>query len=339
MENHEDSQSSSCKKDAADNAMSPHENSFRGFHCSIQGDSHIRRNIEIQDASNFMVDSSCAIVAVSDGHGGGKHFRSAIGSKWAVTLALGQTKKFINHLEGEMPMPERKFDAKLEQLEKNIIFKWREAVLGHFAKKPLTDEEEERCRASGSKMDSPETFYGATLLFAAMTKSYAFAAQIGDGACVFLDQNGEPSQPVAGDRRLIFNETTSLCDADAISAFRQFYREDAPEAIFVSTDGVVNSYTEEKFLNFNRIILTEMRKDSNKAKQELANWLPILSEKGSGDDVSIAGIYRLSPRSADVPQKACGLDEMAVVPASPLVGDEDQSLKQAPPASASLNGK
>jgi hypothetical protein len=96
---------------------------------------------------------------------------------------------------------------------------------------------------------------------------------------------GEFSAPIPDDGQCVFNFTTSLCADDAIQSFRSYASDVLPEAIFLITDGVVNSFKDEKG------VYELLRKFlESRDAEELKEFLPILSKKGSGDDVSIAGI-------------------------------------------------
>jgi hypothetical protein len=60
----------------------------------------------------------------------------------------------------------------------------------------------------------------------------------------------------------------------------------------VATDGVVDSFPLEKYLKFTvSELLQKFVEHPEETKRELENSLPELSEQGSGDDVSIAGIF------------------------------------------------
>lgn len=288
---------------------------FQGFCCTVQGHSHKKDNRKCQDASEYLANNDFGIAVVSDGHGSSRHFRSDVGANLAVACALRQVKAFICSSEGPVQL-KSDHDKSLRGLEENIIYTWREAVLRHFEENPLTEAEEALCAEKKIPKEKPVIFYGATLLFSAITPAYAFAAKIGDGSPVFLKKDGTALLPVPEDEKLFGNFTTSLCDEDAIDNFRHHFSEESLDAIFLSTDGVVNSYAEEGFLNFNREILLQMRKDHEVTKKELELWLPQLSERGSGDDMSIAGIYCLEtkeevemeavPEEPGEPQRECG---------------------------------
>ena len=61
----------------------------------------------------------------------------------------------------------------------------------------------------------------------------------------------------------------------------------------LTTDGVINSYTSEQaYLDFIGNIFQGYREETlEAAHNELAEFLPRLSEKGSGDDLSVGIVF------------------------------------------------
>jgi serine/threonine protein phosphatase PrpC len=76
--------------------------------------------------------------------------------------------------------------SKLKQLEANIIYKWRNAVLEDIKNNPLTEIETETCNDNHTKPDDP-VIYGTTLLVALVSDCLWFVIHIGDGLCVVLE--------------------------------------------------------------------------------------------------------------------------------------------------------
>ena len=137
-----------------------------------------------------------------------------------------------------------------------------------------------------------ESAYGTTLIAAAVTPDYWFCIQIGDGSCVAAGAEAGFEQPVPPDEKCLGNFTTSLCDSEAINLFRHCYSEKLPAAVFLSSDGVANSFSDESRLdNLYTAVLYSFATDVfEKAENDLRDYLPILSQKGSGDDISLAAI-------------------------------------------------
>lgn len=271
---------------------------YKGFHICEKGHSHKVKGLPCQDAANHLIGNGYAIAAVSDGHGGEKYFRSAVGSRSAVDVAIRCLQGFLEgDKESLIGVPEERRDEILKSLAEQIIISWQVEIEKNFAEHPLEQQEKDVCAKYDIPIDSFQAhFYGATLLYTCITPDYSFTSQIGDGACVYFFSEGDPEIPTClEDSRLGFGVTTSMSDSSPIGNFHHHFlpvSEGLTKAVFLYTDGVVDSYERMSFLtDFNRRVLDEMNKDEKNAKNALADWLPKLSEQGSQDDVSIAGVY------------------------------------------------
>jgi hypothetical protein len=174
----------------------------------------------------------------------------------------------------------------LEKLRDNIINQWRLYVKKDLKKYPQNTD----------AIDSL-AIYGTTLIAIALTKDCWFGLQIGDGKCVVLWDNGSWTQPIPGDKRCFLNVTTSLCDNAAAGLFRYCWHTEFPSAIFIGTDGVDNSYPFDKndeYLTgfYQKLLDNFVIEGYNNGTKQLCEMLPLFSARGSGDDVSIAGIIR-----------------------------------------------
>ena len=95
------------------------------------------------------------------------------------------------------------------------------------------------------------------------------------------------------DDQLQFNLTTSLCSSDADKEFKHCFvntDKDYPiDGLILTTDGIINSYTSEQaYLDFMGNTFSGYKEEPlESAHAELAEFLPRLSEKGSGDDLSV----------------------------------------------------
>ncbi|MFP3088978.1 protein phosphatase 2C domain-containing protein [Treponema sp. TIM-1] len=279
---------------------------FIKFSAKAQGKSHIEKNIPCQDAAEAILGSNIGMAFVADGHGGAKYFRSERGSELAVSVArkslydfygkiLRQKTAFFDKKAVSIEQKNKEITDFLKQLEGNIIYQWRNSVIEHLNTNPLTDAEKEICISNKIDMDDPSNLillYGTTLLAAFMSGSFWFVLQIGDGLIVVLDNDGIASLPVPEDERLAFGRTTSLCDSDAIKNFRENFGFESIKGITVATDGVADSFEPEKYLRFNEELLEKFTHIPVKAEADLQEFLPRLSERGSGDDVAITGIFR-----------------------------------------------
>jgi serine/threonine protein phosphatase PrpC len=279
------------------------------FAAKAQGISHIEKGIPCQDAAKSCLErnNTIGIACVADGHGGSKYVRSQSGSSFAVTVASkslldfhGETAQqkaaFFNKKTDNEEQKKREIIAHLKQLEGNIVYQWRNAVLEDIAKSPLADEEKEICEKNGidhAESENLIVLYGTTLLAALVSGSLWFVIQIGDGCAIVIDADRSPFVPVKlEDKRLGFGRTTSLCDSEATDNFREDFGFDPIRGLTVATDGVADSFESEKYLQFNKELYEKFNDFPLTAEKALREFLPKLSGRGSGDDVAIAGIFR-----------------------------------------------
>jgi hypothetical protein len=266
----------------------------KSFNLTAQGASHIKKNKECQDASLSYQDENCAIAVVCDGHGGDDYVRSAIGSKFASAIAKKNIQKFL------LGMDKEKFflnpDKQLKILEASIISHWNESVSDYHSKHPFDEAElivvSEKAKKRYLEDGKVWSAYGTTLIAVAMNEDYWFAIHIGDGKCVAINHAGEFKQPIPWDPKCFLNATTSICDSDAIDNFRHFYSDKLPAAVFVGSDGIDDCFNnnEQLYNLYKTVLYSFATTDFKEACEGLADYLPRLSAKGSGDDVSIAAL-------------------------------------------------
>ncbi|MGN0505495.1 MAG: PP2C family serine/threonine-protein phosphatase [Lachnospiraceae bacterium] len=266
------------------------------FHVSVTGERHKRQKKECQDYAWSGQNDGCSIAIVCDGHGGADYVRSSVGAKLACRAAAENILSFLDAMVPEIMQADA--DGLLNDLERSIVYRWNELVKEHHSLHPLKEEELQSVSDAVKKkyLDQKciEEAYGTTLIAAVMTEEYWFGIQIGDGTCVVLDKKGRWKQPIPWDERCILNQTTSLCAEDAGYCFRHYYSERIPEAVFLGTDGVDTSFeNEEKLYDFYQLVRNSViSMELSKALTELSGFLPRLSTRGSGDDISISAIVR-----------------------------------------------
>lgn len=267
------------------------------FAYSCIGESHQKNGTVLQDGSDFYEDEKCRIIVVSDGHGSKNFVRSDRGSKIACKVAIDATREFIEQIEvNKLKSNFTNRDQIVDQLCKNILSRWVKEVNDDYQKDPFTEEEvknvKEKYRIAYLKGENIEHAYGATLQLAFITANYFLAIRNGDGECVVINSNGEFLTPVPENEKCEASFTTSLCDENAIEDFRYFYSGDKICSVFLGSDGIDNSYVTKKDLfTLYRNICRKVAYDGiEKTKSEIERILPIITKRGSGDDVSIAGI-------------------------------------------------
>jgi hypothetical protein len=124
--------------------------------------------------------------------------------------------------------------------------------------------------------------------------------QLGDGDILTVSADGRVSgPPLAEDSRLLANETTSLCTAEAWTSVRLYFQPLAgapPTLILLATDGYANSFVDAAaFEQVGADLLSAVRTQGVDAvNAALPTWLADTSSSGSGDDITVAMAYRQS---------------------------------------------
>lgn len=264
------------------------------FNISVQGASHIKKNKVCQDSSESYNAEGISIAIVCDGHGGDDYVRSDVGSKIAASVAKENILTFAMNTSREDII--RNSDRLLRNLEASIIAGWNAAISEHCAKTPFTELEisvlSEKAKKKYLSENKIESAYGTTLLAVVFTQDYWFGMQIGDGKCVSVSRDGTFSQPIPKNDRNFLNVTTSICGADALEDFRHFFSTDIPAAAFVGSDGIDDCFkTDDQLYNLYKTVMYSFNTSNHDtAEKGLEEYLPRLSAKGSGDDVSIAAV-------------------------------------------------
>lgn len=266
------------------------------FAFSEQGYNHIKSDKVCQDSSGHYSDDSMAVVVVADGHGSDNYPRTDRGSSYAVEATITAIREFVKTVEDSAIDISVDSDSYLEQLAKNILANWYAAVDADLEKYPFSEEELSKVSDKYKKRymsgQRQEKAYGTTLIAACQTKHYWFGLQIGDGKCVCISQDGSMYEPIPWDEDCQANITTSICDSEAIDEFRYCFMRECPVATIMGTDGIDDSYanSDEMYVLYRSILAIFAEHGRETGESEVQAFLPGLSRKGSGDDVSIAGI-------------------------------------------------
>jgi protein phosphatase 2C-like protein len=277
---------------------------------SVQGASHKRGGLPNQDAifAHPRIDVAPAmalaappiILAVSDGHGSPRSFRSGTGANTAVQVAVERTREFIDHFQSENLRPDVIRDITQNRLPAEIVRSWKKEVLEHFGKNPFDEEEMRKAEAAvgGQAHELMEDqglylAYGTTLIVVAITESYILYLQIGDGDILVVGDDGKSMEvPIPPDASMVGNETASLCLPSAQNLFRSCFQnvgERLPDLIAVSTDGYSNSFADTpSFQKIGPDFLRLIRSHGiEHVRGEMGAWLDQVSERGSGDDITL----------------------------------------------------
>ncbi len=274
---------------------------------TVPGASHLRAGTPNQDSILFVRESSRGLpilVSTADGHGSPKCFRSDFGSQFAVKKSAQIVGEFLDERRGRFDLAEIESKGK-EYLPKEFVKKWRKTVEYHLKNNPFTEEEfkklEEKSSADARKLveENPLLAYGTTSLTVAMEEEFVLYLQLGDGDILNATVAGEVTKPLSEDARLLANETTSMCLPKAENDFRFFVQkisaEASPAMILLSTDGYLNSFSNEAgFFQAATDILEMLRAENgfSDVSDNLKAWLEEATKMGSGDDCAVAIVYR-----------------------------------------------
>ena len=262
----------------------------------MRGAAHHRASLPNQDAVRIARANGGLplIVALADGHGSAKSFRSQHGARSAVAVAL----KVCRSLFEPDSLSRIKRRAE-EQWPLELVRRWRERVDRLLARRPFTLAELDALDpASRRQIEAhPYLAYGATLLTVIVTPAFILYLQLGDGDLLTVSASGEVERPLARDERLIANETTSLCSAKAWNEVRVKFQALAgapPALILAATDGYANSFRDEAGFQQVAQDFWAMIRDEGlgPVQSNLKNWLNETSQQGSGDDMTVGILCR-----------------------------------------------
>lgn len=268
------------------------------------GNNHKKIEKVCEDASGYYDDEIMHICVVADGHGSDNYPRTDRGAEFAVNSAIKCVKEFIKAANPKEVLIDKKIKYPLLiQLAKSILRNWHQLVEDDYNNENFSTQElinvsdkyKERYLSDNPDRRKIEKAYGCTLIVFAVTSQYSFGLQIGDGKCIYINRKGEFLEPIPEDDNCQLNVTTSICDSDAIDEFRFYVTDEIPVAVFCGSDGVEDSYSSLKELQalYRSVLSVFIDYDIETGKKELKEYLPVLSRKGSGDDISIAAIINI----------------------------------------------
>jgi serine/threonine protein phosphatase PrpC len=280
-------------------------NRWRVAGASVRGALHVRDGLPNQDALATWMSSEpaapVAIVTVADGHGGARHFRSAVGARLAVDLSLNVLREMAARFDTVDDAERARISAIDAPLR--IVNAWTDAVHAHLEANPIAEQEWSVLEAVDGVLavemvrHEPLFAYGATLLAALVTEQCVVLMQLGDGDILVVEGDGTARRPVPSDERLVGNLTTSLCRSDAWRDFRCAVlpqgRDSAP-LVLLATDGYANSFRSDAgFRRIGHELLEIIRSQGIGAIAErLPPILDHASNHGSGDDITLGLVYQ-----------------------------------------------
>jgi serine/threonine protein phosphatase PrpC len=268
---------------------------------TTRGASHERTGQGNQDAVRLQNPSrteDILLLAVADGHGSTRSFRSDRGSAMAAECALRELRRFIRRLGPDAPLSRVRSQAKT-RWPKDLLAAWKGAIRADVLARPFTLFEFAPFPDSPPVLKPGEDLpirgylaYGATLVTVAITPRYILYSQLGDGDILTVQSDGTVSRPLPKRHEFMANQTVSLCSHEAAREFQirvDTLRGAAPALVMVSTDGYANCFgDDEDFYKVAGDFLTFLRNDGPRyVSDKLEEWLRQSSRDGSGDDITV----------------------------------------------------
>jgi hypothetical protein len=268
---------------------------------SVRGNWHEQSGLKNQDAvrlNNPRTAADALVIAVSDGHGSLRSFRSDCGSRLATECALRLLKQFVRRTGPGVPL------SRVRRLAQgrwplDLLAAWRREVRADLFREPFSPVDFAPFPESPPVIKPGEEppqvaylAYGATLIAAAVTRRYLLYAQLGDGDILTVGADGAVSRPLRREHQFYANETASLCTNQAASGFQvrvDPVRAGAPALIMLSTDGYANCFGDDQgFFSVGADLLAYTRRHGAAfVGENLAGWLRESSRDGSGDDITV----------------------------------------------------
>jgi hypothetical protein len=246
---------------------------------TARGVHHERAELPSQDSwRRASLPDGGIVLAVADGHGHRRHFRSDRGARMAAAAGCAAVQAAIADLPGAWG-----------SLPADVLRRWREAVDLDLSSDPFTTVED-TWRTPG---DEPVLAYGTTLLVAAVSGGWVLLLRIGDGDVLTARPDGSVGDPLPKDPCLTGEQTTSLCQPDALSAFRVAVLDLQAEPLallLLATDGYGNAQVDDPWQPGVGADLVAMLAEHGPAwvESRLPGWVAACaSAEGSGDDTTV----------------------------------------------------
>jgi len=260
---------------------------------SVIGASHIKRNIENQDSI-----STCEnIIAISDGHGSAGYTRSSYGAKFATNI--------ITEIYTECPLSVsmKDLDIHIRHLKTRFLYLWQKACELDLEENPISMEEFERISGKPEFLKNfnvhNKVVYGCTFLCAIVYKDFILLLNHGDGDVLAYNFDEVYDLTIYNEKNFA-NATLSLASLKDASEISHRIIEDIPSLLVLCTDGVKNSYNDtdpETIAQFYKIPVairnSIIEEGKSKAEERITTLLEKITKEGSGDDVTIAVLFKV----------------------------------------------
>ena len=263
------------------------------FNTTYMGYSHKKSGGRCQDFSSSYKDPDKIVVTACDGHGGKLYVRSHLGSRFA-SLALNKV------LLSVAPREVAGFSHEdlCNRLRLAVLCEWNSLVEKDLKKRRIRPHETKKLSEAEIEAlrENPQKAYGTTLSGAAVIGNKLVCVSIGDGGA-FLLRKGE-AEPLFDDSdEPVANVTHSLCSEDAFEHIRVTVREwNASDSVLLCTDGLLAPY--QSLANFKlSFVAPTVALLKNGETDKIDTFIKELAEeKGNGDDVSLAMIFKKRSR-------------------------------------------
>jgi hypothetical protein len=225
---------------------------------SVRGASHEKTGQGNQDAvrsKNPRRGDDTLLLAIADGHGSMRSFRSDRGSAMAAECALRELAKFVRRIGPEAQLCLVRNQARM-RWPRDLIATWKTAIRADLAKNPFSfldfaafPEKPPVLKPGEDLPINAYLAYGATLVAVAITPRYILYSQIGDGDILKVNHEGRVTRPLPRRHEFMSNQTVSLCSHRAHDEFQiqvdSIRGGPVPALIMLSTDGYANCFGDD----------------------------------------------------------------------------------------------
>jgi serine/threonine protein phosphatase PrpC len=239
------------------------------------------------------------VVAVADGHGGGKHDLSHCGAALAVQAAVSEVIASLPVPGGEgvwRPVS----GSGDEEFHNRVTARWKEYVMADAGQRPGLSP------GIGNGQDLISR-YGTTLLIALIDGSECWLGQIGDGDILLIRPDGSIEAPIPMDEALLGTVTYSLSSRDSPGLWRTArFPVGKGGLLLMATDGLSDSFEdpESEFQVFAASLAERVAGFGiDRVGSALPAWLDGYSLNGSGDDMTLVLVSLNPPAGSEIPEQ------------------------------------
>lgn len=276
---------------------------------SVIGGTHVGRGKPCQDHADVRTGEGWQVAAVADGHGDERHYRSDVGARLAVEVALDLFGALGQDLvkEGRWASPNELARLARFHLAQRVAWEWNTRIRAHWAADPGPTP-------TPPPPDTPEgtlpwfaRAYGTTLLVVLVAEERVLYWQLGDGGIAVVPTEGNPEVVFPESEELMGKATWSLASTD-IGSLVQVRADNlsaqALRLVALYTDGLSDSLDgdPQRCAAFVRHTADRVRSEGwDAVVQALPTTLERAARDGVGDDVSLAlleGWVRPAPQDA-----------------------------------------